>query len=67
VLRVLTELGLVEARLDAPTCTVVEGVRSDLELSPAFRAYSTRFEQIQRALAGELPAAARPQPAAQAS
>jgi hypothetical protein len=34
-------------------------VRSDLELSPAFRAYHARFEQIERALAAELPAASR--------
>jgi hypothetical protein len=67
VLRVLAELGLVETQLDTPSCTVVEGVRSDLELSPAFRAYRTRCEKIQGALGGELPAAARALPAAQAS
>ena len=34
VLRVLGELGLVDVDLGAPSCTVVEGVRSDLELHP---------------------------------
>jgi single-stranded-DNA-specific exonuclease len=67
VLRVLGELGLVDVDLGAPSCTVVEGVRSDLELSPAFRAYRARFEQIERALAGELPAAPQAAPAARAS
>ena len=61
------ELGLVDTDLDAPSCTVVEGVRSDLELSPSFRAYRTRFERIERALAGELPAAPQAAPAARAS
>jgi hypothetical protein len=46
---------------------VVEGVRSDLELSPSFRAYRTRFERIEGALAGELPAATQAAPAARAS
>jgi single-stranded-DNA-specific exonuclease len=57
VLRILGELGLVDTDLDGPSCKVVEGVRSDLELSPAFRAYRARLEGIERALAGELPAA----------
>ncbi len=67
VLRILGELGLVDVDLDAPSCRVVEGVRSDLELSPSFRAYHGRFEQIERALAGELPAAPQAAPAARAS
>ncbi len=66
-LRVLGELGLVDTDLDAPSCTVVDGVRSDLELSPSFRGYRTRFERIERALAGELPAAPQAAPAARAS
>jgi single-stranded-DNA-specific exonuclease len=67
VLRVLGELGLIDTDLDGPSCTVVEGVRSDLELSPAFRGYRTRFERIERALAGELPAAPQAAPAARVS
>ena len=67
VLRILGELGLVDTDLERPTCTVVEGVRSDLELSPAFRAYRARFEAIERALAPEL-AGVQPAPVvAQAS
>ena len=67
VLRILGELGLVDVDLDAPSCRVVEGVRSDLELSPSFRAYHGRFERIERALAGDLPAAPQAVPAARAS
>jgi single-stranded-DNA-specific exonuclease len=67
VLRVLVELGLVDVDFGGPSCAVVEGVRSDLELSPAFRAYRARFERIERALAGELPAAPQAAPVAYAS
>jgi single-stranded-DNA-specific exonuclease len=67
VLRVLVELGLVDVDFGGPSCAVVEGVRSDLELSPAFRAYRARFERIERALAGELPAAPQAAPVARAS
>ena len=67
VLRILGELGLVETELAEPRCTVVEGVRSDLELSPAYRAYRARFAVVEGALAGELPAAPRALPVARAS
>ena len=67
LLRVLTELGLVELALDEPRCSVVEGVRSDLELSPSYRAYRERLAGIERALAGELPAGSQEEPVAQAS
>ncbi len=67
VLRVLGELGLVETAPDEPRCTVVEGVRSDLELSPAYRAYRARFARIERALTAELPDARHAMPAARAS
>jgi hypothetical protein len=66
VLRILGELGLVDVDPAAPSCRVVEGVRSDLELSPSFRAYQGRFERIERALAGDLPAAPQAVPAARA-
>jgi hypothetical protein len=58
---------LVETELAEPRCTVVQGVRSDLELSPAYRAYRARFAKIEGALAGELPAAPRALPVARAS
>jgi single-stranded-DNA-specific exonuclease len=67
VLRILSELGLVEMDLGELRCTVVQGVRSDLELSPAYRAYRARFAEIERALDGELPAAPRALPVARAS
>jgi hypothetical protein len=61
LLKVLTELGLIELDLDAPACRIVEAVRSDLELSPTFRASRERLEATEHALAPELPAV---QPAA---
>ena len=67
ILRVLTELGLVELALDEPRCSVIQGVRSDLELSPSYRAYRERLAGIERALAGELPAGRREEPVAHAS
>ncbi len=67
VLRILGELGLAELALDEPRCTLVEGVRSDLELSPSYRAYRARCAGIERALAAELPAVARAAPVARAS
>ena len=55
LLRVLIELGLVELDLDAPSCRVLEAVRSDLELSSTFRSCRERLEAIEQALAPELP------------
>jgi single-stranded-DNA-specific exonuclease len=56
LLAVLTELGLVELELDPPSCRVLEAVRSDLELSPAYRASRDRLAAAEQALAPELPA-----------
>jgi single-stranded-DNA-specific exonuclease len=55
LLRVLTELGLVELELDSPSCRVLEGVSSDLELSSTFRSSREQLEAIEQALASELP------------
>jgi single-stranded-DNA-specific exonuclease len=57
LLRVLTELGLIELDLDGPSCTILEAVRSDLELSPTYRATRDQLEATERALAAELPRA----------
>ena len=65
VIAVLGELGLAEVSLDPPGCRVVEGVRTELELSPTFRACRERYAAIESRLAGER--AARAQPAAAAS
>jgi hypothetical protein len=52
---VLTELGLIELDLEAPSCRVIEGVQTDLELSPAYRASQAELDAIEHALAPELP------------
>ncbi|HKP21316.1 MAG TPA: hypothetical protein VJT68_07355, partial [Thermoleophilaceae bacterium] len=57
LLRVLTELGLIEVDHDAATCRIVEAVQSDLELSPTYRASRAELEAAEQALAAELPAA----------
>ena len=57
LLRVLTELSLIELDLAEPSCQVLDAVRSDLELSPSFRAARDRIEAIEQALAPELPSA----------
>jgi len=57
LLRVLSELGLIELDLDAPSCRIVSGVQSDLELSPTYRAAHTELEATEQALAPELPRA----------
>jgi single-stranded-DNA-specific exonuclease len=67
ILRVLVELGLVELALEEPRCMVVEGVRSDLQLSPLYRALRERLAEIERALATELPVGARAEPAVRAA
>lgn len=66
-LRVLTELGLVELSGGGQSCSVVDGVRTDLELSPSYRAYRERFARIEQALTRELPATVRSEPVARAS
>jgi single-stranded-DNA-specific exonuclease len=53
LLVVLTELGLVELDLEAPSCRVIEAVKSDLELSPTYLASRTALERAERALAPE--------------
>ena len=58
LLSVLTELGLIELDLEAPSCRIVDGVRSDLELSPTYRAARAELEATEQALSPELPAAA---------
>jgi len=58
LLRVLTELGLIDLDLDEGTCRIVEAVQSDLELSPTYRASRAELEAAENALAAELPAAA---------
>jgi single-stranded-DNA-specific exonuclease len=67
MLRILTEVGLVDLVLDQPRCRIIEGVHTDLELSPSYRACRERLAGIERALAVELPQAARAEPVAQAS
>ena len=57
LLTVLTELGLIELDLEAPSCRIVDAVQSDLELSPAYRAAKEELEATERALAAELPRA----------
>jgi single-stranded-DNA-specific exonuclease len=66
VLRVLTELRLVEHSLEPTACRVLPGARAQLELSPTYRACRRRLDTIEQALAPELPTAAR-KPAAQAA
>jgi single-stranded-DNA-specific exonuclease len=55
LLAVLRELGLVEVSVERRSCRVLEGVRAELERSGVYRACNARLEQIERALAPELP------------
>ena len=57
LLKVLTELGLIELRLGVPSCRILEAVRSDLELSPTYREAGELLEATEHALAPELPRA----------
>jgi single-stranded-DNA-specific exonuclease len=57
LLTVLTEVGLIELELDTPSCRVLEAVRSDLELSPTYRAAREELAAVEHALAPELPRA----------
>jgi len=57
LLRVLTELGLVELDLPAPGCRTLEAVRSELELSATYRATREQLAAIENAIAPELPRA----------
>jgi hypothetical protein len=55
LLRALTELGLIELDLAAPSCRVAEAVRSELDLSPTFRKSREQMEATEQALVAELP------------
>ncbi len=56
LVRVLAELALVEVRRDGPALRVVEApARTELERSPAFRAYSTRLQAGRRWLSATAP------------
>jgi single-stranded-DNA-specific exonuclease len=59
LLRVLSELSLVELSLEPPGCRVLSGARAELELSPTYRGCRERLGAIERALGPELPAAGR--------
>src|SRR4051794_548626 len=65
LVRVLGELSLLryEGVADAgPRCTMLEARRTALDSSVAYRAYRTRLEVLERALAPEFGPAPRPQP-----
>jgi hypothetical protein len=64
LVRVLAELGLAELMGDGHSVRVIEVARTDLERSPAFRAYRERAASIDRALSGEVPRPATAAPAA---
>jgi single-stranded-DNA-specific exonuclease len=64
VVAVLGELGLAEIAVDPPGCRIAEGVRTELELSPTFRACRERYAAIESRLAGERAVAAQPAAAA---
>jgi single-stranded-DNA-specific exonuclease len=55
LLRVLSELGLIELDLDTPSCRILEAVRSNLELSPTYRTSREQLEATEHALRPELP------------
>ena len=57
LMKVLSELGLVELDLDTHTCRVLEAVRSDLELAPTYREACERLKATENALAPDLPRA----------
>src|ERR687896_293940 len=60
LLRVLSELRLVEVALEEPASRVLPGARAELELSPTYRACRERLGAIERALGPELPAPREP-------
>jgi single-stranded-DNA-specific exonuclease len=66
LLRVLGELRLAQFELDPPACRVLPGARAELERSPTYTGSLARLGAIERALAPELPVAARA-PAARAA
>jgi single-stranded-DNA-specific exonuclease len=54
VVRVLSELGVIDFRPDGPACAVLDIGRTDLERSPTYRGSRERLAAIERALAPEL-------------
>ncbi len=52
LLRVLSELGLVEVDTATRSCRAVPGARTDLKRSAAYRAYGSRLAAAERFLAG---------------
>ena len=58
LLNVLTELSLIELDLEAPAVRIVDGVRSDLELSATYRTTRDELAATERALTPELARAA---------
>ena len=67
LLRVLDELGLVRFTPETGSCRVLDGVRTDLELSPAYRAYRDRLAGARRALGASDPQRAAEPAVARAS
>jgi len=59
LIRVLTELALIELTIDPPSCRVLHAERANLDSSPAYRACVERLAAIERALGAELPDVAR--------
>jgi hypothetical protein len=57
LLTVLTELGLVQFDAETASCRILEGVKSDLELSPTYRAAHEELTKVEHALAPEFPRA----------
>jgi single-stranded-DNA-specific exonuclease len=53
LLRVLTELGLVDFDPAAPACRMIPASRTELERSASYRVYRQRLAAIARALEGE--------------
>jgi single-stranded-DNA-specific exonuclease len=60
ILRVLTELRLIELELGPPACRVLETTRSELDRSQTYRAHRDRLAATERALAPELPGELEP-------
>ena len=51
LVRVLSELGLVEVDRDAPSVTITGAAQTELDRSPSYRAYTRRHEEGLRCLA----------------
>jgi single-stranded-DNA-specific exonuclease len=57
LVRVLTELGLIELDPAARVCRILDAARRDLDLSPTYRACREQLAAIERALAPDIPRA----------